>query len=98
MSRTNCLSRRTFLRAGALGMGGLSLADLLAIRAHATAPAAAAKSVIMIYLVGGQATVKQGELDLAQGDSLLIEPGESAQNVVLTGGGDVILAKLGPVS
>jgi len=52
----------------------------------------------LIFLVGGQATVKQGELDLAQGDSLLIEPGASAQNVVLTGGGDVILVKLRPAS
>jgi hypothetical protein len=48
------LSRRTFLRAGALGMGGLSLVDLLALRARATpAPAVPAKSVIMIYLPGG---------------------------------------------
>jgi environmental stress-induced protein Ves len=47
----------------------------------------------LIHLVGGQATVKQGELDLAQGDTLLIEPGEAAHNVVLTGGGEVVLVK-----
>jgi len=52
----------------------------------------------LIYLVGGQATVKQGELDLAQGDTLLIEPEVPAQNVVLTGGGEVILVKLRPVA
>jgi hypothetical protein len=46
------LSRRDFLRVGALGVGGLSLADLLRLRAHA-GPPARPKSVIMILLPGG---------------------------------------------
>src|SRR5438309_7808300 len=46
------ISRRDFLRAGALGVGGLSLAELLRLRAHAGAPARP-KSVIMIFLSGG---------------------------------------------
>lgn len=53
---TGCdgVSRRQFLRVGALGMGGLCLTDLLAIQARATGTAAARKkSVIMIYLYGG---------------------------------------------
>src|SRR5262245_9118359 len=46
------LSRRSFLRIGALGLGGLSLPGLL--RAEASAGIRAShKSVILIYLVGG---------------------------------------------
>jgi hypothetical protein len=47
------LSRRAFLQVGALGVGGLTLADLLRLRADAAAPARAPrKAVIMIYLCG----------------------------------------------
>jgi hypothetical protein len=46
------VSRRDFLRAGALGVGGLTLADLLRCRAHGS-PAPAAKAVILINLPGG---------------------------------------------
>jgi hypothetical protein len=46
------ISRRDFLRAGALSVGGLSLTDLLRLRAHAGAPARP-KSVIMVFLTGG---------------------------------------------
>jgi hypothetical protein len=46
------LSRRAFLRIGALGLGGLTLPALL--RAEAAAPARSShKSVILVYLVGG---------------------------------------------
>ncbi|OAI39750.1 hypothetical protein AYO40_05515 [Planctomycetaceae bacterium SCGC AG-212-D15] len=48
------LSRRNFLRAGALGLSGLTLGNLL--RLQANQPAAgrmARKSVIMVYLPGG---------------------------------------------
>jgi hypothetical protein len=46
------LSRREFLRIGALGIGGLNLPDLL--RAEAAAGVRSShKSVILIYLVGG---------------------------------------------
>lgn len=53
------LSRRGFLKAGALAVGGLTLADLLRLRAQNTAAGAAlparraSKSVIMICLGGG---------------------------------------------
>src|SRR5262249_23325685 len=46
------VSRRSFLRPGALRVGGLSLADLLRVRAHAGA-GRSAKSVIMVILEGG---------------------------------------------
>ena len=47
------LSRRDFLQVGALGFGGLTLADLLRLRANGAAPVKSAhKSVIMIYLCG----------------------------------------------
>ncbi len=48
------LSRRGFLQIGALGMGGLTLPQLL----RAESPSAGrlpTKSVILIYLVGGPA-------------------------------------------
>jgi hypothetical protein len=48
------LSRRHFLRIGGLGMAGLSLADLLRLKARGEVRAEArGKSVIMIYLPGG---------------------------------------------
>lgn len=51
-SATHPLSRRSFLRIGALGLGGLTLPKLL--RAEASAGVRSSqKSVIMIYLVGG---------------------------------------------
>ena len=46
------ISRRDFLRVGALTVGGLSLADLLRIKAQAGGPAPG-KSVIMVFLHGG---------------------------------------------
>ena len=45
------LHRREFLQIGALGLGGLSLADALRLEAHGAA--STAKSVIMVYLPGG---------------------------------------------
>ena len=48
----NSYSRRDVLRVGALGLGGLTLADLLRLRAQEPKKAAP-KSVIMIYLEGG---------------------------------------------
>lgn len=48
------LSRRDFLRVGALGVGGLTLADVLRLRARGTtATEAPARSVIMVCLTGG---------------------------------------------
>lgn len=48
------LHRREFLRIGALGLGGLTLADVLRLQAHERRGAAAtAKSVIMVCLPGG---------------------------------------------
>jgi hypothetical protein len=48
-------SRRAFLRVGALGLGGLTLADLLRLEAKAGGSSAGGrrKSVIMVYLPGG---------------------------------------------
>jgi hypothetical protein len=51
------LSRRDFIRLGSLGigaLGGISLADVLRLRAHgADRPRSSQKSVIMVYLPGG---------------------------------------------
>ncbi|HKI31739.1 MAG TPA: DUF1501 domain-containing protein [Gemmataceae bacterium] len=48
------LSRRDFLKVGALGVGDLTLADLLRVKSHG-APSAGSrgKAVIMVYLNGG---------------------------------------------
>jgi hypothetical protein len=52
------LSRRSFLRSGALGLGALSLPRLLELRAQgAVAPQARNKSVIMISLGGGPSQI-----------------------------------------
>ncbi|MBI3466152.1 MAG: DUF1501 domain-containing protein [Planctomycetes bacterium] len=49
------LSRRTFVRAGFLGLAGLSLPDVLRLRAQAATPGATRKdtAVIMFWLDGG---------------------------------------------
>jgi hypothetical protein len=48
----NGMSRRDMLRIGALGVGGLTLPDLLRLEAQSAAPKRH-KSLIMIYLCGG---------------------------------------------
>jgi hypothetical protein len=45
-------SRRAFLRVGALGLGGLTLAELLRLEAQAGS-GTSGKSIIMVYLPGG---------------------------------------------
>ncbi len=52
MSQTSRLTRRGFLKIGALGLGGPSLAELLRAEAQAGIRSST-KSVILIYLVGG---------------------------------------------
>jgi len=47
------ISRRNFLKAGALGFGGLGLADVLRVRSEAVPAARVPKSVILICLPGG---------------------------------------------
>src|SRR5438105_609967 len=46
------ISRRRFFRVGALGVAGLTFADLLRLRAATSAPTSG-KAIIMIYLNGG---------------------------------------------
>jgi hypothetical protein len=50
-------SRRDFLQAGALGLGGLTLADLLRFRAKASQSSPRQKAVIFVYLFGGPSHV-----------------------------------------
>lgn len=48
------LSRRNFLKAGALGFGGLTMADLLRAESSSTADAGRRQgSIVMVYLPGG---------------------------------------------
>src|SRR5262245_56929273 len=49
-----CTTRRDFLRLGGLGVGGLTLGDLLRLKAQATGkPQTQSKAVIFVYLFGG---------------------------------------------
>ena len=56
-SRYRCCdgsTRRDFFQVGALGLGGLTLADLFRLHAQGAArPKSAVKSIIMVYLHGG---------------------------------------------
>lgn len=62
------LSRRGFLRVGGLALGGLTLADHLALRAQgAVAPDAKGKSVIMICLGGGPSQIDMYDMKPAAG-------------------------------
>ncbi|OAI54951.1 hypothetical protein AYO44_13930 [Planctomycetaceae bacterium SCGC AG-212-F19] len=57
------ISRRDFLRIGALGLGGLTLADLLRLKARgATNPGTSPKAVIMVYLNGGPSHIDMYDL------------------------------------
>src|SRR5262245_52759198 len=57
------VSRRDFLRIGALGLGGLTLADLLRLKAQgAVRSQASHKAVIMVYLPGGPSHIDMYDL------------------------------------
>src|SRR5689334_9498210 len=55
------LSRRSFLKVGALAVGGLTLADLLRLQAQG-ASKPSGKAVIMVYLNGGPSHVDMYDL------------------------------------
>src|SRR5262245_4849786 len=61
---THCdgLTRRSFLKAGALAVGGLSLPELLKRRAEAGVVGPPATSVILVYLNGGPSHVDMYDL------------------------------------
>src|SRR5262245_56033376 len=57
------LSRRGFLKAGTLGIGGLCLADLFRLKAQgAVAAKSSSKAVIMVYLFGGPSHIDTYDL------------------------------------
>jgi hypothetical protein len=57
------LSRRHFLRVGTAGLFGLGLADVLRLEARARSPRKAkARSVVLIWLAGGPATIDLWDL------------------------------------
>src|SRR5262245_40487403 len=47
------VTRRDFLRVGSLGIGGLTLVDVLRLRAHGADGPKRCRSVIMVFLSGG---------------------------------------------
>lgn len=56
------VSRRDFLRVGALGLGGLTMPDLLRLRAQAPAQHRTPRSVIMVCLAGGPSHIDMYDL------------------------------------
>lgn len=57
------LSRRNFLQVGALGLGGLTLADLLRLKANGgLSPRTDSKAVIYVYLWGGPSHIDTYDL------------------------------------
>ncbi len=52
-SRYDALTRRSFLRVGGLALGGLTLGDVLRLRAESAPGKLRQKSIIMIFLSGG---------------------------------------------
>src|SRR5690348_5939443 len=55
-------TRRSFLRAGAIGLGGLGLAELTALQAQADERTPRARSVIFVFLTGGLAHLDSFDL------------------------------------
>jgi hypothetical protein len=54
--------RRDFLRIGGLGLGGLTLADVLRLQAEAKSPASSPRAVIMVVLAGGPSHIDMYDL------------------------------------
>lgn len=63
------ISRREFLRAGFLGLGGLSLADLFRLRAEAANPPSDT-AVILVFLQGGPSQLETYDLKPKAPDSI----------------------------
>src|SRR5207245_2800047 len=56
------LTRREILRAGAIGLGGLTLPALLRLQEASARPAAKARSVILLFLNGGPSHLDMWDL------------------------------------
>ena len=55
-------SRRNFLQVGALGLGGLTLADMLRLQASAADAPVKKKAVILVWLAGGPSHIDMYDL------------------------------------
>ncbi|MDX1969597.1 MAG: DUF1501 domain-containing protein, partial [Planctomycetaceae bacterium] len=77
---SNPLGRRSFLRVGTLGVGGLALSQLLAARAHAAAesPMLTGKSVIFVFLHGGPSQIETFDPKMTAPDGIRSATGEIA--------------------
>jgi hypothetical protein len=56
------IGRRTFLKVGALGLGGLTLPGLLRLRAHGAGASGSRKSVILVWQAGGPSHIDTYDL------------------------------------
>jgi hypothetical protein len=56
------IGRRTFLKVGALGLGGLTLPGLLRLRAHGAGASGSRKSVILVWQAGGPSHIDMYDL------------------------------------
>lgn len=77
---SNPLGRRSFLRVGTLGLGGLALSQLLAAQAHAApgSPILTGKSVIFVFLHGGPSQIETFDPKMTAPDGIRSATGEIA--------------------
>jgi hypothetical protein len=81
--RRPCYSRREFLRIGTLGLGGLSLPQLLSARAFAAGnePITTGKSVIFLFLFGGPSQFETFDPNMSAPDGIRSVTGEIATSL-----------------
>ena len=81
-------TRRDFLKAGTLGMGGLSLANLLAARSQATEAGLAVKdtSVVWLWLGGGPTHIETFDPKMSATAAILVNdpPIDTPETLVVT--------------
>ncbi len=77
---SNPLGRRSFLRVGTLGFGGLALSQLLAAQAHAVpgSKILTGKSVIFVFLHGGPSQIETFDPKMTAPDGIRSATGEIA--------------------
>ena len=77
------ISRRSFLKAGGLAIGGLALSDFLRLKATgAVSPERRGKSVIMICLGGGPSHLETYDMKPARDDPTAVGTSEVADAII----------------
>ena len=72
------MGRRSFLRVGSLGLGGLTLSDLLAVKARAESrQLLTGKSVIFLFLHGGPSQIETFDPKMTAPSKFAARPAKS---------------------